>query len=90
MTVQNKIYEGLALARAVVTGDSPAVREALVAGEEVWLVDRSDPASLSGALRALAADRALCARLAAAGHRRFLADYNIAAIGRRALGHLQS
>src|SRR5258706_12404438 len=88
MTVQNKIYEGLAMARAVVPGDSPAVRAALAAGEEVWLVDRSDPASLARALSALAADPALCARLAAAGHRRFCADYNVAAIGRTTLAIL--
>jgi glycosyltransferase involved in cell wall biosynthesis len=88
MTVQNKIYEGLALARAVATGDSPGVRTALIAGEEVWLVDRDDPHSLAGALRSLAADRSVCARMAAAGYRRFVADYNIAAIGRTTAAHL--
>jgi glycosyltransferase involved in cell wall biosynthesis len=88
MTVQNKIYEGLAMARVVVTGDSPAVRAALAAGTEVWLVDRSDPASLARALGELAADPALCARIAAAGYRRFRADYNVAAIGRAALAAL--
>jgi glycosyltransferase involved in cell wall biosynthesis len=90
MTVQNKIYEGLALARAVVTGDSPAVRAALVVGEEIWAVDRHDPGSLAKALRALLADQALCALLAAAGYRRFVADYNIAAIGRQTSAHLQA
>ncbi len=85
MTVHNKIYEGLALARPVVTGDSPAVRAALVADEEVLLVDRHDPCSLAAILRTLLAEPALCARVAAAGHQRFIKDYTVAAIGRRTL-----
>ena len=89
MTVQNKIYEGLALARTVVTGDSPAVRATLVAGEELVLVDRQDAGSLAAALRALLGDPAWAARLAAAGHRRFVTDYSVAPIGRLALNHLQ-
>lgn len=34
MTVQNKIYEGMAMAKAVITGDSPAVRQVLLQFQE--------------------------------------------------------
>ena len=89
MTVHNKIYEGLALGRVVITGDSPAVRAALVAGTELWVVDRDDPASLARALRQLAADRPLCSRVGMAGYRRFVSSYSVAAIGQVTLAHLQ-
>ena len=46
MTIQNKIYEGLAMARPVVTGDSPTVRVVLQHGVNVWLCDRERPESL--------------------------------------------
>jgi glycosyltransferase involved in cell wall biosynthesis len=89
MTVQNKIYEGLAMGKAVLSGDAPAVRQALVAGEEIDLCARADGAALAKAIRHLAADPLLRAALAEAGQRRFLHDYAIAPLGERFRAHLQ-
>jgi glycosyltransferase involved in cell wall biosynthesis len=89
MTVQNKIYEALAARRPVVSGDSPAVRAALVPDEQICLVDRGDPARLAAALRRLQADPAWRARLAEQGHAVFRERYDLDAIGRVARGHLE-
>jgi glycosyltransferase involved in cell wall biosynthesis len=89
MTIQNKIYEGLAMAKPVITGDGPAVRAALTHGEHVYLCPRADPAALAQAISTLCADPDLRRRLAENGHNLFTAQYNLANNGRRYAGHLQ-
>lgn len=71
--VPNKVWQALAARRAVVTADTPAVREVLDDGRSALLVPPGDAAALAGALRRLAADAALRRRIAAAGHERYLA-----------------
>ena len=88
MTVQNKIYEALALGKPVLSGDGPAVRQALVAGEEIYLCPRQDAAALAAAIRQLQADPTLCQRLATQGQARFQRDYTTAALGQRFKTHL--
>jgi glycosyltransferase involved in cell wall biosynthesis len=70
--VPNKVWQAMAARRAVVTGDTPAVREVLEDGVSALLVPPGDPAALAAALRRLAADAPLRERLAEAGHRRYL------------------
>jgi glycosyltransferase involved in cell wall biosynthesis len=89
MTVQNKIYEGLAMGRPVLTGDSPAVRDALTHGEQVYLCPRQDPASLAEAILALANDPALRQRLGQNGLRAFRERYSLDRIGQRFAEHLR-
>jgi len=83
--VPNKVVDGLAMARPVVTADTPAVRELLAHGRDAWLVPTGDPTAIAEALTTLAADCVLCARLAEAGRRTFLqqlsSDALVAAIG---------
>ena len=88
MTVQNKVYEGLALGKPVLSGDGPAVRAALVPGEEIYLCARNDGAALAAAIRLLCADPALRGRLASAGHQRFLREYALTPLGQRYKAHL--
>ncbi len=89
MTVQNKIYEALALAKPMVTGDSAAVREALTHGEHLYLCARADPHALAAAIRHLRSDAALRAHLAREGHRVFVEHYGIAQIGGHFARHLE-
>lgn len=88
MTVQNKIYEGLAMQRPVITGDSPAVREVLTHGEDIFLVDRSDPRSLAEAIVAFRECPERAERQAARGRRHFVERFSISHTARRFSAHL--
>ena len=89
MTVQNKIYEGLAMRKPVITGDSPAVRRSLVHGEHVYLCERANPQSLADAIRTLKADPGLCSHLAEKGHQLFSEQFDLQHNGARYADHLQ-
>ncbi len=81
MTVQNKIYEGLAMAKPVITGDSPAVRRNLVHGENIWVCRREDPQALAEAIRTLYANPALVEQLGEKGYNTFSNNYDLKHIG---------
>lgn len=80
-TIQNKLWQGLAMGRAVVSGDSQVVREALIHREHIYLVERENPQALADAIGVLRADPTLRERMAQAGYERFLEGNSIAAIG---------
>jgi glycosyltransferase involved in cell wall biosynthesis len=81
MTVQNKIYEGLAMAKPVITGDSPAVRQALIHGEQVYLCERENPISLAEAIRALKQNPTLRQSIAEKGHNLYRESFTTSALG---------
>ncbi len=89
MTVQNKIYEGLAMAKPVITGDSPAIRQALIHGEQVYLCQRENPMDLVEAIRTLKANPDLCRRLGQNGYRIFYDKYGVNHIGQIFASHLE-
>ncbi len=89
MTVQNKIYEGLAMAKPVLTGEGPAVREALEHGKHVFLVERANGAAIAEGLLTLKANPALRERLSREGYRTFKERYALEALGALAAGHLR-
>lgn len=89
MTVHNKIYEGLALRKCMVTGNSPAMASTMSHGQEVWLCDRGDPRSLAEAILTLQGDPGLREKLAENGHQLFLQQFSVAALGRQFKAHLQ-
>lgn len=82
-TVQNKVWEGLAMGRPVISGDSPTIRAALADRQEVYLIARDDAAALADGLRALRDNPSLRESIAAAGHARYLAANSVEAIGRQ-------
>jgi len=91
MTVQNKIWEAAAMARPLVSGDSPTMRAAFTHGQEIFLVERDSARALADAVLALAHDDALRAQLGQAAHERFLAGNSTKALGatlRRAVDNL--
>ena len=89
MTVQNKIYESLAMAKAVISGDSPAVRRLLHHGEHLYLCSREDATDLAAAIRVLRYDPVLRQRLADNGRRIFVEQFDLAPLGRRYEAHLK-
>ena len=65
--IPNKAFQALACGAPLVTADTPAARELLRDGESALLVPAGDPEALAAALRRLAADPELSARLGAGG-----------------------
>jgi glycosyltransferase involved in cell wall biosynthesis len=88
MTIQNKIYEGLALGKPVLSGDSVAVRRVFQHGRELYLCERADPAALASAIRTLCADAQLRTLLAQQGHARFSQEFTIEQLGAKFKQHL--
>jgi len=66
-----KVYDALAIGRAVVTGDTPGMAELLTDRVDARLVPTGDPDALATALVELRDDPALRARIAAGGARTF-------------------
>lgn len=88
MTIHNKIYEGLALGKPVLTGDSPAVRRVFQHGRELYLCERANPTALADAIRTLCADAQLRATLAQQGQARFCQEFTIEQLGAKFKHHL--
>jgi glycosyltransferase involved in cell wall biosynthesis len=88
MTVQNKIFEGLAMGKAVVTGDSPALRAAMRHGEHVFLCERGNPHALAQAVLQLRGSPELRAQLSRYGYQLYNEKYNLNKIGHCMYKHL--
>jgi glycosyltransferase involved in cell wall biosynthesis len=79
----NVVIEAWAAGRAVLAAAAAGPSELIAEGESGLLVPVDDVPALAGALRRLAGDPALRARLAAAGHAAYLAQFTEAAVVRR-------
>lgn len=88
MTVQNKIYEGLAMGQCVVTGNSTTLRNALTHGEHLWLCERANPESLAQSILDLKRNPGIRQKLAETGYRIFSENFTVAALGKRFKQHL--
>ncbi len=89
MTVQNKIYECLAMRKAVLTGEGPAVSKSFQHREYLYLCERKNPQALTEAIRVLRNDPELCQEMAAQGYARFVQSYGMGPLGKRALSILK-
>jgi glycosyltransferase involved in cell wall biosynthesis len=89
MTVQNKIYECLAMGKAVITGESPAITAAL--SEDVLMTcSREDPQELADAILELKNDTALRRSLAQNAAISFNQNFSIHSLGRQLKSHLET
>jgi glycosyltransferase involved in cell wall biosynthesis len=80
--IPNKVFDALAVARPVVTADTPAAREVLIHGETAWLCPPGDPEALAASLVALRADDAQRRHIAERGHELFVERFSVDAIAR--------
>ena len=87
--IPNKVFQALACATPLVTADTPAARELLVDGESALLVPPGDAQALADALRRLASDDALRARIAAGGLAAYRRHASEDVLGRRWLSILE-
>jgi glycosyltransferase involved in cell wall biosynthesis len=83
--VPNKVYQGMALARAVISADTPALREFFVPEQHLLAVPPGDGAALAAAILRLRADPALREQLARDGCRWVHERYRPEAVARRLL-----
>jgi glycosyltransferase involved in cell wall biosynthesis len=81
LTGNNKVMEGLAMGRPVITGYSPALPKSLQHGVHLYLCERGNPQGLAEAIRVLKADPELQTRLAANGRQAFVEQFSVTALG---------
>lgn len=81
--IPNKAFQALACGRPLVTAGSPAALELLTDGTDAILVPPGDPAALAGAIRRLASDPALAARIGGAGRATYQARASEHVLGER-------
>jgi glycosyltransferase involved in cell wall biosynthesis len=79
--IPNKVFDALACERAILTADTPAVRELLCPGDEVWVCPPGDPEALADAIVTLRDDD-LRHAIAERGHARFLETASLDALAR--------
>ncbi len=82
-TVQNKVWEGLAMGRPVISGDAATVREFLTDREEIYLIPRQNGTALAEAILYLKDNPEEREAMARAGYERYLAGNSTVAIGRQ-------
>jgi glycosyltransferase involved in cell wall biosynthesis len=70
--VPNKVFQAMAVGRPVVSADTPGLREVVRDGVEGLLVPPGDADALAAAIRTLASDADLRARMGATARERFL------------------
>lgn len=78
--VPNKVVDAMAEGLAIITADSPAIRELIRVGTEVVVVPAGDPSALAGAIDELAADITARNELGQAARARFDDSYSNAAL----------
>jgi len=83
-----KVFAAFAMGKPVITGDSPAAREALVDGEDALLCEMGNAQALAQAILLLKRDRVLRERIAQGGYASFLQKFSPKAIGAMVRGYL--
>ena len=89
MVIPNKVYQALAVGRAVVTADTPAIRELFTDGEHLLTVPPGDAPALAGAIERLQRDVSLRLGLARQGGGLIRESYHTAAVARRFIALLR-
>ena len=89
LTNNNKIYEGFAMQKPVISGATPALPEVLQHGVHLYLCERGNPQSLAAGIRTLKSDPALRHSMAQQGFSVVHQYFDIAAIGQRAAAQLE-
>jgi glycosyltransferase involved in cell wall biosynthesis len=89
LTNNNKIYEGFAMCKPVVSARTPALPHELEHGVHLYLCRRGDPQSLADAIRVLRANPELRQQMAENGRRIFHQQFDVTQIGRQFARHLE-
>ncbi len=87
--IPNKVFDALAMAKPLITADTPAVREVLVDGVHALLCRPGDPESLAQSIWRLSSDPNLRHSLASEGHRLFQREFSTPALAGTLVGAVQ-
>lgn len=79
--VPNKVYQGLALGKAVLTADSPAIRGVLEDGKEVILCQAANPESIAQSILELYKNPKLTIKISEKGHLKFKQKFTPKKVG---------
>ena len=89
MTIQNKIYECLAMGKPLVTGESPLLCRTFEHARHMYIC-RREPESLAEAILALRQDEPLRERIAREGNAYFQQNFSVQQIGKQFLDCLEA
>jgi glycosyltransferase involved in cell wall biosynthesis len=81
LTNNNKIFEGFAMKKPIISGDSPAIPDILRYGNCIYLCERGNPKALAEAILTLKNDNDLCDQLGENGYRVLHEHFDVAHIG---------
>lgn len=88
ITVQNKVYEALAMRMPLVTGDSPAIRQVFTHKLNLYTCQRADGQAIAEAILALRDDPGLREHIATHGYELFCEQFSLKVNGRRCANFL--
>ena len=76
MVIPNKVFQGMATGRAVITADTPAVREVFKGGTDIFLVPKGDPEKLAESIELLRTNETLRGDIARKGSELVKSTFN--------------
>jgi glycosyltransferase involved in cell wall biosynthesis len=88
--IPNKVYDGLGMAKCVITADTPAVREILTHGENIWLCEPGSGQALRDAILTLKNNNSLRESIARNGYQYFKNHFSVEALSRDLTAVLKS
>lgn len=87
--IPNKVYQGLALGKVVVTADAPVARSVFKDKEDIYLVKPSDPKELAKAILELKNDSTLRAKIAKNGYSLYQKKFTPKAVGKLLIKYIR-
>lgn len=87
--IPNKVYQGLALGKVVVTADAPVARSVFRNREDIYLVRPSDPKALARAIIELKNDSTLRIKIARNGYSLYKEKFTPKAVGKTLIGYIK-
>lgn len=85
MTIQNKIYESMAMGKLVITGDSEAIRSVFSNYEDVIFCSRNKPNELANNILNVKNSPNLIKLISNNGYKLFIKNYSLESIGKKFL-----
>jgi glycosyltransferase involved in cell wall biosynthesis len=89
MTIQNKIWECLAMAKPIITGDSPVIRNTFINKYHLLVCNRNDQDSLVESIKFLKSNPKLCDFISQNGYEFYQENVTMNILGQRLVGYLR-